>query len=336
MYRDNHFIYFILKDLGYTKLQNISTHVSEYYACINGEPKTVLVINGDRKVVRTAAFVNSERESASSRKLYESADEICVILMGTGKTCKIKGKNIINFCPDSAWMRLGKATGKYRDLTYALIHETNKKRYLEKTMYEGEDACVMHQTWPIYLLAILTIYLYFKTWFTTGTYSIDANSVLFSGQSYRLVSYMFVHNSVRHLLGNMLSLVVIGKVLMRKCGWFNFFIVYLCGGVCAGLGSVLCHAYAGVNSSTVGASGAIFAVLGALTADAVISKDNPRNIIIGSILCLITSSGIRVDNICHISGFVFGAVIMAIIVYCQRIAKDKEQIRCLQNLAKGG
>ena len=72
---------------------------------------------------------------------------------------------------------------------------------------------------------------------------------------------MFLHGGLLHLGGNMLYLWVFGNNIEEALGHFKFVIFYLLCGVIAALGHILVN----VNSTipTVGASGAIAAVLGA-------------------------------------------------------------------------
>ena len=77
---------------------------------------------------------------------------------------------------------------------------------------------------------------------------------------------MFLHSGFLHLLGNMITLFFIGLALEQRIGWKNYFIVYILGGI----GAVLIHSLIYLNDPThqgiplVGASGAIFAVMGAI------------------------------------------------------------------------
>jgi len=76
---------------------------------------------------------------------------------------------------------------------------------------------------------------------------------------------MFIHApfpSIWHILANMLTLYFFGSYLMRLVGERNFFIVYFLGGI---LGNVFYLLLANPFSVAIGASGAIFAVAGALT-----------------------------------------------------------------------
>ncbi|MFA5838000.1 MAG: rhomboid family intramembrane serine protease [Bellilinea sp.] len=76
-----------------------------------------------------------------------------------------------------------------------------------------------------------------------------------------LISHMFLHGSWLHLLSNMWTLVIFGDNVEDRLGSGRFLLFYLIGGVAAGLLQVFLGA--GPNIPSVGASGAIAAVLGA-------------------------------------------------------------------------
>jgi membrane associated rhomboid family serine protease len=81
------------------------------------------------------------------------------------------------------------------------------------------------------------------------------------GESYRLVSSVFLHGGLMHVLGNMWFLWVFGDNIEDRMGHGTFLIFYLVAGVLA----TLTHALVEPGSSVplVGASGAVSAVLGA-------------------------------------------------------------------------
>ncbi len=78
---------------------------------------------------------------------------------------------------------------------------------------------------------------------------------------YTLLTSMFLHGGWFHLIGNMLFLWVFGDNIEAVLGKIAYLVFYLLGG----LGASLAHIFANVGSSipSVGASGAIAAVLGA-------------------------------------------------------------------------
>ncbi|MBA7614512.1 hypothetical protein ES703_21777 [subsurface metagenome] len=87
----------------------------------------------------------------------------------------------------------------------------------------------------------------------------------FLEQPWTIVTNMFIHSpfpSIGHILANMLTLYFFGSYLMRLVGERNFFIVYFLGGI---LGNIFYIVLANPFSVAIGASGAVFAVGGALT-----------------------------------------------------------------------
>lgn len=76
-----------------------------------------------------------------------------------------------------------------------------------------------------------------------------------------LVTSMFLHGGWLHVLGNMLFLWVFGRNVEDLIGGPRFLAFYLLGGIAAGAVHVIVNAYS--RLPTIGASGAIAAVMGA-------------------------------------------------------------------------
>ena len=72
---------------------------------------------------------------------------------------------------------------------------------------------------------------------------------------------MFLHGGWLHLGGNMLFLWVFGRNVEDLIGGARFLVFYLIGGIAAGIVHVMVNAYS--RQPTIGASGAIAAVMGA-------------------------------------------------------------------------
>ena len=79
------------------------------------------------------------------------------------------------------------------------------------------------------------------------------------GYLWQIVTYMFMHGSVLHILFNMLFLWMMGSDLERHWGSKAFLKYYLVTGCGAGLVNVLVQPHASVP--TIGASGAIFGII---------------------------------------------------------------------------
>jgi len=84
---------------------------------------------------------------------------------------------------------------------------------------------------------------------------------LLSQQPWTIISSMFVHGGFTHILFNMIALYFLGSFLLRAVGERNFIAVFFLGGLA---GNILFILLAHPFSTGVGASGAIFALGGAL------------------------------------------------------------------------
>ena len=135
---------------------------------------------------------------------------------------------------------------------------------------------------------------------------------VFAGESYRLITYMFAHSGVRHLIGNMISLVIIGSVINKYEGNIHFLIIYFGGGILSALMSSIYALVTGTDVAiiTVGASGAIFALLGALLVESFNNYDlesNKGNIILYILIVMVSSNlGGNISIRTHIFGFIAG------------------------------
>lgn len=133
------------------------------------------------------------------------------------------------------------------------------------------------------------------------------------GQWWRLVSSMFLHGGALHILFNMVALVQIGGLVERLFGSSRFIALYLLAGVCGSLASLW---WTHGMGNSVGASGAIFGLMGGLLAflrnphsgvPATVVKDL-RGSATGFILFNIFAGFVypHTDNAAHIGGLVGG------------------------------
>jgi membrane associated rhomboid family serine protease len=83
----------------------------------------------------------------------------------------------------------------------------------------------------------------------------------FLDRPWTIVTNLFIHGGLWHIIANMLTLYFFGTYLSRLVGMSKFLMVYFCGGI---LGNILFILLAAPFSVGIGASGAIFALGGAL------------------------------------------------------------------------
>lgn len=134
------------------------------------------------------------------------------------------------------------------------------------------------------------------------------------GQWWRLVTSLFLHAGILHLAGNLVSLYVVGPLVERLVGSAGFTLLYLVAGVAGNLVSLAWHPHGQI---TVGASGAIFGVLGALLGFILpqwrhVPRDLTMNLLGNGVLVIVANLAIthfvpRIDNAAHMGGLAAGA-----------------------------
>ena len=148
---------------------------------------------------------------------------------------------------------------------------------------------------------------------------------------WRLLTCTFLHSGAMHLLLNSLSLAIYGPPIERIFVRGGFWIVYAAGGALASLASVAWRTWRMPDqlSYSVGASGAIFALAGALLAGTFrlrhrLARGRARAL--GAALLFLVAQGLSggitrngTDNIAHGGGLVAGIVLGAVIPFSARL-----------------
>ena len=139
------------------------------------------------------------------------------------------------------------------------------------------------------------------------------------GQYWRLLTCVFLYGNLLHIAFNMWSLWNIGSIAESLYGRWTFATLYLVAGIGGSLGSVIWNP----NVFSVGASGAIFGIVGALIASFYLGEFSMRGQITGGTMTSLlifsayslvrgaTSSGI--DNGAHVGGLITGLILGALI-----------------------
>ena len=130
------------------------------------------------------------------------------------------------------------------------------------------------------------------------------------GQYYRLLTGIFLHGGIFHLLFNCYALYVIGAQVENYLGRVKFLIIYLVAGISGALFSMIF----GGNYASIGASGAIFGLMGALVYFGYHYRVYLGNVVKSQIIPLIVLNLILgfclsgVDNFAHIGGLIGGTL----------------------------
>lgn len=134
------------------------------------------------------------------------------------------------------------------------------------------------------------------------------------GQYWRLITAMFLHAGVIHLAFNMYALYLYGYLIEQTFGSLRFLVIYF---VCGFLASVASFAFTDPLTLTVGvgASGAIFGLLGAWVAfnyrrrEMRFHRGNLQGAMVLIAINLVLGFSIAgIDNLAHIGGLVAGVV----------------------------
>lgn len=183
-----------------------------------------------------------------------------------------------------------------------------------------------------YLIMLICILMYVLVTFMGASNKayllLGANlkALVKSGQVYRLITYAFLHGGLVHLITNMYSLYIIGSQIENNYGKLKFIFIYLVSALTGGLLSALFN-----NNISIGASGAIFGLLGALVyfgfhfrlylSDALKTRIIP--VILINLLIGFMVTGI--DNACHIGGLI-GGYLAAMAVGIPEVENKKDKV----------
>src|ERR1700733_111536 len=140
-----------------------------------------------------------------------------------------------------------------------------------------------------------------------------------SGQWWRLFTYMFLHGGLMHIAFNMWALWNLGELCESLYGRWTFLALYLMTGIGGGFASIAWNP----GAFTVGASGAIFGLAGALLASFYLGEFSvPKAALSGTLKSLAFFVGFNlffghlfsgVDNSCHVGGLITGLILGALI-----------------------
>ena len=220
-----------------------------------------------------------------------------------------------------------------REASEALLKEASKESIPQKIEEKKRTRSVLLQRgetkvpWVTFTLAGLNVLLFLICTFTGDLlYNIgDLNwfSVLKEHEFYRLLTSMFLHADIDHLMGNMLVFVAVNELIESYVGHGRTLLYYFLSGIGGGTASMLYSMSQGEMIRSVGASGAIFGMTGVLMILFLINRDrdNPRrqqNIFFRLLFMIIYMlySGFtseNTDNAAHVGGLLTGLVLALIL-----------------------
>ena len=139
------------------------------------------------------------------------------------------------------------------------------------------------------------------------------------GEWWRLFTSMFLHANFLHIAMNMYSLYFVGTILEQVIGRWRFVLLYLASGIAGSAGALVWSP----SVPTVGASGAIFGVLGALfilerRGNIATEGQIAGLIVLNLVLTFAFSSYISVGG--HVGGLIGGVALMWLLLHFRNSA----------------
>lgn len=184
----------------------------------------------------------------------------------------------------------------------------------------------------IFLVAVNVISFLICTFTGDLLYNKGAFDVteLLHGGAYRLFTSMFLHWGVQHLFSNMIVLYYVGALVERELGPLPYAVLYLLSGLAGNIFSAGYELLTGSYASSVGASGAVFGVEGALLLLVMLHRGRLSTMTTGrvafaiafSLYCGFTSAG--VNNAAHVGGVLMGFFAAAVVAAGKKMWKLSE------------
>ena len=174
---------------------------------------------------------------------------------------------------------------------------------------------------------ILTINIFMYLWSAASTEILNWGALTWmhsfkQGELYRLVTSNFLHNGFDHLFNNMIVFVLIGSRLEPIFGRARYVALYMGAGLCGSIVSAVYYMNMGEMVASVGASGAIFGLIGAMLWILIKNRGYQKEFYGGGVALMIAGSlyhgfsTMGVDNAAHIGGCI-GGFFFAILLYRQ-------------------
>lgn len=209
-----------------------------------------------------------------------------------------------------------------------LINNEDKRTYLHykrKVLTQNLDDKHMQRFTPItYTLILINIVIWLCMILYLNRFSdvkllevgglVHFNVV--HGEWYRLISSMFLHFNFEHILMNMLSLFIFGKIVESIIGSWRMLIIYIISGLYGNFVSLSFN----TTTISVGASGTIFGLIGSIFVIMYLSKNFNKKMIgqllIALVVLIVFSLFMSNINImAHLGGFISGVLITLIGYY---------------------
>ncbi|KOS63348.1 rhomboid family intramembrane serine protease [Lysinibacillus agricola] len=158
-------------------------------------------------------------------------------------------------------------------------------------------------------------------------YGVQANFLIQTGEWWRILSAMFLHDGFLHVFFNMFSLYLFGPELEKIAGKARFITIYLVSGIVGNMATYLLYDSGYVS---LGASGAVFGIFGAFGALVYYTRRTMpmlRKLILPIIVISVIMTFLQpnVNVYAHLGGLVAGFILGLVYLHPKRILSWRKQ-----------
>lgn len=333
-------------DMGFTSLGTNQSSIHLFYRSVNDEVNVILILRalyGDELTPHDYGILISNIKSKFISNGFGEVRLLGIIITAAPDQAK-------HFCIEEGnhWL-IDLANRRLIIYENQTSEDFNLRQQVEQVLYDerydeenlewviknartGNNSVLKRSGWITLInttIIAANILLYLIVHYTKifgGTELIMAEGALSwyfvkeQGEYHRIFTSMFLHNDFGHLINNMLVLFFVGDNLERAAGKLKFLIIYFGSGILAGISSISYNMLKAEHVFSIGASGAIFGVVGAMGYILVRNKGrlediSSRQILLFTIFSLYGGiSSVNIDNAAHIGGF-FAGILLALILY---------------------
>lgn len=237
-----------------------------------------------------------------------------ILSLFISKVSEIKNDNLLEFFPDIVEKTNHEEKGI--DLFVKISDDINKEslaksKKVEK-IFASKTPLITNAIITICIVLFIMMYIFGKGSTNISTlinFGGNAISYTKAGDYYRLFTSIFLHAGIIHLVCNMYSMYVLGPQVESFYGKLKYLTIFIASGIS---GSLLSTAFSSNNIVGVGASGAIFGLLGSILYFGYHYRVYLGNVLKSQILPLIILNlGLGfiltgIDNFAHIGGLIGG------------------------------
>ena len=154
---------------------------------------------------------------------------------------------------------------------------------------------------------------------------------LIMGEYDRFIWAMFIHVDLQHIFNNMIILFFLGAMIEKEMGHIAFGLTYFLSGISGNIVSLIFKIISNDWSASIGASGAVFGLDGALLAmiffvGKKLPSATPVRVLLMVFLSLYNGfTGSNIDNAAHVGGLFMG-FLLTVIIYAVRNKRNSKSV----------